>query len=105
MGLLAAVMVAGGAGYAAAQMSSGDVAAGKQIAQGWCANCHAVASADQGKANDAVASFTAIARMPSTTSTSLHAFLQTNHGQMPDFKLSLREIDDVVAYILTLQGR
>jgi hypothetical protein len=43
--------------------------------------------------------------MPSTTSMSLHAFLMTPHGQMPDFASTRAQIDDVVAYILSLRSR
>jgi hypothetical protein len=35
----------------------------------------------------------------------LRAFLQTPHGQMPDFTLGRDQIDDVVAYLLSLRAR
>ena len=46
-----------------------------------------------------------MAQMPSTTNLSVHAFLQTPHGKMPDFTMSQAEMDDVTAYILSLQHR
>jgi mono/diheme cytochrome c family protein len=50
-------------------------------------------------------SFTSIARLPSTTSMSLHAFLLSPHPHMPNYRLSPNEVDDVVSYIMTLRGR
>jgi hypothetical protein len=46
-----------------------------------------------------------IAEMSSTTSISLHAFLQTSHERMPILQLTQTEVDDVVAYILRLKGK
>jgi mono/diheme cytochrome c family protein len=82
---------------------TGDVSAGRTLAKTWCSNCHVV-ERQASRGSDAVPSFPAIAEMSSTTSMSLHAFLQTPHGRMPDFKLSIKQIDDVTAYILSLKG-
>jgi mono/diheme cytochrome c family protein len=81
---------------------AGDAAAGAALARTWCSECHLV-DRRQVRGNDAVPPFAAIAAMPSTTSMSLRAFLTTPHGRMPDLRLSRGEIDDVVAYILSLQ--
>ena len=43
--------------------------------------------------------------MPSTTGMSLRAFLLTPHARMPDIQMSGKQIDGVVAYILSLRGR
>jgi len=85
------------------QTNGGDPAEGQRIAQTWCSNCHLTDPHAQSRANDATASFLAIANMPSTTSVSLHAFLLTPHPPMPDFRLSRAQIDDVTAYILSLR--
>ncbi len=93
-------------GSAAAQTIApvpGDADAGRVIAQTWCRNCHVVDDHPT-QAGDAVPSFPAIARMKSTTALSLQAFLQTPHGGMPNFELGRTQIDDAVAYILTLRG-
>jgi hypothetical protein len=50
-------------------------------------------------------SLAAVAAMPSTTSISLHAFLMTPHANMPNYRLTAQEIDDVAAYILSLRQR
>jgi mono/diheme cytochrome c family protein len=87
-----------------AQVPTGDPDVGGGIARTWCANCHVV-EARPTRGGDAVPSFSAIAAMPSTTALSLTAFLQTPHGRMPNFQLSRQQIDDAVAYILSLKGR
>lgn len=91
------------AGPSQAQTGPGDAIAGRELAQGECATCHAV-DRSTSKAQQAP-SFTSIARMPSTTSMSLHAFLLSPHPHMPNYRLSPNEVDDVVSYILTLRGR
>jgi mono/diheme cytochrome c family protein len=92
-----------GAPPSAAQIASGDIVLGQQLAQQWCSSCHAV-DAKPTQANDAAPSFLAIAKMPSTTSLSLQAWLQTPHPVMPNLQLTQPQIDDVLAYILSLKG-
>jgi mono/diheme cytochrome c family protein len=88
---------------ALAQPEPGDARAGQRLAVTWCANCHQVAPGGPGPANDAAASFAAIVAMPSTTSMSLRVFLQSPHGNMPDYRLTREQMDDVVAYLLSLR--
>jgi mono/diheme cytochrome c family protein len=89
---------------APAQIVNGDINMGQQLAQRWCSDCHAV-GLENAEAHGSVPSFVSIAEMPSTTSISLHAFLQTSHERMPNLQLTQTEIDDVVAYILSLKGK
>ncbi len=89
---------------ASGQVPTGDPQAGRELARTWCASCHAV-ELRPAQAGDAVPGFSAIAAMPSTTAMSLTAFLQTPHGRMPNFQLSRQQVDDAVAYILSLRGR
>jgi len=77
---------------------------GQRLAQMWCSDCHAV-GAGKAAGHGAAPSFVSIADMSSTTSISLHAFLQTSHERMPNLQLTQTEIDDVVAYILSLKGK
>jgi mono/diheme cytochrome c family protein len=81
----------------------GDVNAGKQVAAGWCAACHRVDS-NVGIV-DGAPDFYSIANLPSTTALSLKVFLETSHDQMPNFRLTQRETDDVIAYILSLKKK
>lgn len=82
---------------------AGRVAAGKTVAQTWCANCHLV-TATQAQGSDQAPTWASIANRAGTSSDTLHAFLAQPHGKMPDFKLGTTEIDDVVAYILSLKN-
>lgn len=103
-GFVAAAIAATCMQQAAAQAPVGDAAAGHSVAQRWCSNCHLVESR-QATAGDAVPTFAAIANKPTTTATSLQAFLQMPHyaSRMPDLHLSQVEINSVAAYILTLR--
>ena len=84
----------------AAAQAVGEVRAGQRLAATWCSACHITAHSVTGPASDLAPSFAAIAAMPSSTAMSLRAFLQTPHRMMPDYNLSRRETDDLVAYIL-----
>ena len=101
-GLAVLLLLAGASMPALAQTEPGDPASGLRLATTWCATCHQVAPGAPGPAGDAAPTFRSIARMPSTTSMSLRVFLQTPHPNMPDFHLSREEMDDVVAYVISL---
>ena len=90
-------------GLALAQIEPGDPGAGKQLAATWCANCHRIAPGGPGPASDIAPSFAAIAALPSTPSMSLRAYLRTPHANMPDYRLSREELDDIVAYLLMVK--
>ena len=82
----------------------GNVRAGRELAQTVCAECHVVVprpgvSRQIGDAPD----FADVAQMPSTTRTALLAFLRSSHPTMPNFIVSDRKANDVVAYILSLK--
>jgi mono/diheme cytochrome c family protein len=90
---------------AAAQTDIGDPQAGRRLAETWCANCHRVAPAGPGPVTDSAPAFGAVAAMPSTTVMSLRVFLQTPHANMPDYRLTREQTDNLIAYILSLRGR
>ena len=83
----------------------GDVAAGAALARTWCSNCHVIGKDAVGSPSDAAPSFASVAGQPQTTQFSLRVFLQTHHRNMPNYQLSRTEMDDVVAYILSLRDR
>lgn len=87
---------------ALAQEPPGDADKGHVLAKTWCSGCHLV-EANETTARDVVPSLAAVAAMKSTTVLSLQAFLQTPHDHMPDWRLTRKEIDDVVAYIMSLR--
>lgn len=75
---------------------------GAEIAARWCAGCHVVSPSGAG--TDAAPSFASIAgrRGPDE----LKLFLSEPHARaMRGFNLTAREIEDVVAYIETLEQR
>jgi mono/diheme cytochrome c family protein len=86
---------------ALAQPEPGDARAGQRLAATWCANCHQIAPGGPGPSTDAAPTFASILAMPSTTSMSLRVFLQSPHANMPDYRLTREQLDDVVAYLLT----
>ena len=98
--LLIAAAMAALPGTASAQ----DAAAGRMLAQTWCANCHTV-DARPTIAADQVPSFTVIANRPGVTADGLRAFLSAPHGRMPDLSLSRTDIDNAIAYLLTLRTK
>ncbi len=100
--LLTAILLAAAIPKVAAQ-DIGDVRAGHQLAQTWCSSCHVVDPAPQRGVDNGAPTFTAIARMASTTPLALRAFLLTPHGGMPDLHLSRDDIDDLTGYILSLR--
>jgi mono/diheme cytochrome c family protein len=96
---LLAGLVAGGA-RAADEVHP---AAGRQLAEAQCAECHQVEGRAVTRLDQAAPAFADIADQISTTELSLRAFLRTPHPNMPNFRLTREETDDVVAYILSLK--
>jgi cytochrome c len=101
---LGVILLAGAFSRLAAQ-EIGNVATGRYLAETWCSTCHVVGPISQRGTSNGTPTFTAIARMKSTTPLSLRAFLQTPHSRMPDLHLSRDEIDDLTAYILSLRRK
>ncbi len=82
-----------------------DVVNGEALAMRWCSNCHIVTrSAIAGRA-DGIPTFPALADAPQTTDVSLHRAMTASHNRMPDFSLTPREQDNLVAYIFSLRKR
>jgi mono/diheme cytochrome c family protein len=76
-----------------------DVADGRRLAEQWCANCHRIAAGGPGPATDAVPAFATIAARPGLTEEAIAAFLRTPHAAMPDHGLTLRQAQDLAAYV------
>lgn len=62
-----------------AQVPAGDPAEGHRLAREWCASCHAIERNQPPLPGSVAPAWSAVARMPSTTSLSLRAFLLTPH--------------------------
>ena len=80
-----------------------DVTRGHELARAWCADCHGVERGQLKGPRAGVPSFAAIVDHPATTELTARAFLQTPHPTMPNLKLSPAEIDEIVAYIMSLR--
>jgi mono/diheme cytochrome c family protein len=86
----------------AAQTRTQTLAKGRAVAEAWCANCHMVGNSAQ-RGNDAAPSFASIARRAPDPA-ALHTWLGQRHkNAMPNYDLSRDEVDNVIAYILSLQ--
>jgi len=81
---------------------TGDGSVGHRLASEWCRGCHAIepSAVNTGKP---APDFVAVANLPSTTELSLKVFLRSNHKSMPNFIIRSNDINDIVAYILSLK--
>lgn len=102
----------GGVAPSAAQEPGSDaadarVAAGHKFALQVCAACHVVAGDQTTRPilKPPAPSFSRIVRRPSVTEAFLRGFLRTPHGKMPNPELADFEIDEVVAYMLSLKHK
>jgi mono/diheme cytochrome c family protein len=81
--------------------SAADVAEGERLARQWCSNCHVV-GAEQSAGGDAAPTFASIAKTSAERSDDLRAWLADPHPPMPNFNLTVREIEDLLGYIDSL---
>ena len=79
-----------------------DAGHGQQLAQRWCASCHAV-TADARQTTDIPPPFAAIAQRPDFDAARLAYFLLNPHPVMPNMGLSQTEAADLAAYIASLR--
>lgn len=80
----------------------GSPRAGFDLARQICSGCHAVRPADIYSPNSAAPSFEAIAGVSGMTAIALKVALRTSHQTMPNLVLGEDELNDVIAYILSL---
>lgn len=99
--LIAALMIVLPAMLAAAPaFAQGDASEGLRIARRWCSSCHVIGQNMRG--GDAAPPFIALANDPAKTETYLKNWIRNPHPPMPNFNLSRRDIDDLTAYIRSL---
>ena len=101
--LLALLFVSLHRARGAAQLPRGDdpVSRGYALAAAWCMSCHGIGPLAGSTRRDL--DFEAIANMHSTTELSLRVFLQSSHRTMPNIVLKRSELDDLIAFILSLK--
>lgn len=90
-------------GTARAEDVPGDVAAGRTLVEKTCSECHSVSPAQRRQRLYKGPGFDELAANPRTTAISLRAFLQQSHPTMPNFMLTEKERDNVIAFILSLK--
>jgi mono/diheme cytochrome c family protein len=98
IGLIAAALAA------LAQDLPGNIASGRHLAESWCTRCHEI-YLDEFAPFSYPPNFVEIANMPSTTALAINVFLRTSHDVMPNYQLSREEVDDIVAFIMSLKDR
>jgi mono/diheme cytochrome c family protein len=101
---VAAFFLKRGRGAGGAQLPPAGVAEGHQLAQAWCATCHAIEPGMAGSGNQAP-NFQAIANRHGTTALSLKVFLKTSHQNMPNLVITPEQADTLASYILSLKTR
>ena len=82
---------------------AGDANRGHAYAMMNCASCHSIEKGGNPSPNPNAPVWVNIANMPGITATALRVFLSTPHQNMPDLVIAPPDLQDLIAYILTLQ--
>ncbi|MDR3533350.1 MAG: hypothetical protein P4L90_22675 [Rhodopila sp.] len=101
-GIMVAICLAAAPDGAFAQSASKSAAAGQQLAQQFCAQCHVIAPSSARGWTDAPA-FDAIANRPATTAATLTAFIQKPHMHMLNTGRPPGEANEIATYIMSLR--
>jgi cytochrome c len=73
------------------------------LAKQICAQCHSVEKGSPRSPKPPAPRFESIANIPGMTARAIIVALHTSHPTMPNMMLERDEIDDIVAYILSLK--
>jgi mono/diheme cytochrome c family protein len=82
----------------------GDPQAGHEYAKKVCAECHAVERGEKESPYLDLPSFQTVADSAGITERALAVWLTNPHPNMPDFILPRADMDNVIAYIMTLKS-
>jgi mono/diheme cytochrome c family protein len=82
----------------------GDAQAGLKLSREVCSSCHAVEAGETQSPNNRAPNFQRIANVPGMTPTALTVALRTSHRTMPNLTFEQEELEDLIAYITSLQG-
>lgn len=80
--------------------AAGSAAAGKRLAERWCASCHQIAPSAPAK--DVAPPFASLSVQKNQDPGWIRAWLANPHPPMQGINLSRQQIDDVVAYLQSL---
>jgi mono/diheme cytochrome c family protein len=81
-----------------------DAGQGREIARRWCSSCHVVERAATQAPANGLPTFPALAKRADLSADRLRAAMNPQHSRMPDFALSKRQQDDLIAYIFSLRN-
>ena len=87
---------------AAEAQEAGNMEAGRAYAKKVCAECHAVERGESDVLNPP--SFQIVADSPGITERALAVWLRNPHPNMPDFILPQADMENVIAYIMSLKS-
>lgn len=82
--------------------TAADSREGKKLAERWCSACHFTNGA--GQARDAAPPFSQMSDKRVYPEPRLRGWLNDPHPPMPDLALSRYDIDNIIAYIRTLNN-
>ncbi len=91
------------AGPAVAQSTGGDATQGRELSERLCTNCHNVKAEPTGPLRADVPGFPSIANRPGVTAQGVAGAIIIPHPAMPGVQLTVRELRDIVAYIMSLK--
>jgi mono/diheme cytochrome c family protein len=86
-------------------MDIGDARKGLDYAQKVCSACHNVQLSDSASPNSVAPPFKRIANTPRNVVTALTVWSRTSHSTMPNLIIEPSDMDDLIAYILSLKNR
>jgi mono/diheme cytochrome c family protein len=88
---------------ASAQVGLADAKRGQELAARLCSGCHIVSPGSASTANADIPTFAAIAGRVDTTPERLAGRIIIPHPPMPNTQLTIAEIRDIIAYIMSLK--
>ena len=83
----------------------GDARKGLAYAEKFCSACHNVLATDATSPNKQAPPFKSIAKTPGMSITALTVWSRTSHPTMPNFVIAPEDMDDLIAYIMSLRNR
>jgi hypothetical protein len=83
----------------------GDARKGLVYAQQNCSGCHNVLRTDAASPNPQAPAFKKVANTPGMSITALTVWSRTTHPTMPNLVIEPADMDDLIAYILSLRDR
>lgn len=94
-----------GVASAAHSQELGNPAAGYQLAQSVCSECHAIEVGEKLSPNDMAPPFQLVADTRGMTGLALSVWSITPHETMPNIAFNPEERADIIAYILSLKSK